>query len=330
MGSRSLGSILRCESHPDAALIEDHRAGDMICSQCGLVVGDRIIDVGSEWRTFANDKESTDMTRVGAAEDPTMDGHDLSTTIGRATGSAGFDASGNPLYRNRNTESASDKAKRKANREIKEMAERLSADQSIINSAYHIYHTVQKNKIIKGRSSNAIIAACMFIACRQQSCPRTFKEISAVSNNGTTIKDIGRCYKIIRKTLVSSNENSQGFSVSSSSDLIIRFCSKLDYSKEVRKLAESIVAKASDIPTLTGRSPNSLAAASIYLSADLLGINLRTAEEIGKTCGAAENTIKQTIKLMQRQLSKLLPTDFVSKNPSYANNIPSQATTSKV
>jgi hypothetical protein len=61
-----------------------------------------------------------------------------------------------------------------------------------------------------------------------------------------------------------------------------------------------------------------------------LGINLRTAEEIGKTCGAAENTIKQTIKLMQRQLSKLLPTDFVSKNPSYANNIPSQATTSKV
>jgi len=28
----------------------------------------RIIDVGSEWRTFANDKESTDMTRVGAAE----------------------------------------------------------------------------------------------------------------------------------------------------------------------------------------------------------------------------------------------------------------------
>ena len=66
-----------------------------------------------------------------------------------------------------------------------------------------------------------------YIACRQQSCPRTFKEISAVSNNGTTIKDIGRCYKIIRKTLVSSNENSQGFSVSSSSDLIVKFLHKI-------------------------------------------------------------------------------------------------------
>ena len=28
----------------------------MICSMCGLVVGDRVIDVGSEWRTFSNDK----------------------------------------------------------------------------------------------------------------------------------------------------------------------------------------------------------------------------------------------------------------------------------
>jgi transcription initiation factor TFIIIB Brf1 subunit/transcription initiation factor TFIIB len=61
-----------------------------------------MIDVSSEWRTFANDKESTDMTRVGAAEDPTMEGNDLSTVIGRATGSAGFDANGMPIYRNRN------------------------------------------------------------------------------------------------------------------------------------------------------------------------------------------------------------------------------------
>ena len=56
----------------------------------------------------------------------------MHTVIGRATGSAGFDEMGNPLYRNRNIESAAEKAKRRANREIKEMAERLSADQSII------------------------------------------------------------------------------------------------------------------------------------------------------------------------------------------------------
>ena len=30
------------------------------CSECGLVVGDRVIDVGSEWRTFSNDKGGED------------------------------------------------------------------------------------------------------------------------------------------------------------------------------------------------------------------------------------------------------------------------------
>ncbi|CAF0776442.1 unnamed protein product [Brachionus calyciflorus] len=302
---------LRCESHPDAPLIEDHRAGDMICSECGLVVGDRCVDVGSEWRTFANDKESTDMTRVGAAEDPTMEGQDLSTTIGRATGSAGFGENGLPIYRNRNIETAAEKAKRKANREIKEMAERLSADQSIINAAQHIFHTVHKDKLIKGRSNNAIIAACMFIACRQQSVPRTFKEISAVANTTTTIKDIGRCYKIIRKALVSSQTPSSGLSSSSSSDLIERFCSKLNLPKEVKKLAFYIVNRVNDMPSLTGKNPNSLAASAIFLACDQTGNgNLRTAEEIGRVCGAAENTIKQTIKLMTPSLDKLLPPDF--------------------
>lgn len=30
-----------CQHHPDAPLVEDYHAGDAICSECGLVVGDR-------------------------------------------------------------------------------------------------------------------------------------------------------------------------------------------------------------------------------------------------------------------------------------------------
>lgn len=37
----SSSQTVRCSHHPEAPLIEDYRAGDMICSECGLVVGDR-------------------------------------------------------------------------------------------------------------------------------------------------------------------------------------------------------------------------------------------------------------------------------------------------
>ena len=67
------------------------------------------MDVSSEWRTFANDTESKDMCRVGAVEDPTMGGSDLSTSIGRATGSAGFDENGKPIYRNKYSVNISNK-----------------------------------------------------------------------------------------------------------------------------------------------------------------------------------------------------------------------------
>lgn len=38
---RSRFAEVCCPQHPEAHLIEDYRAGDQICSECGLVVGDR-------------------------------------------------------------------------------------------------------------------------------------------------------------------------------------------------------------------------------------------------------------------------------------------------
>ena len=110
----------------------------------------------------------------------------------------------------------------------------------------------------------------------------------------------------------------------------------------MRKLADFIVNKVNDIQKLTGRSPNSLAAAAIYLAAEQTG-NRRSAEEIGKTlqkieqhltcklyfsfqtkntkgrtCGAAENTIKQTFKVMIQHKDKILPPDFKASSSSKA------------
>ena len=44
--------------------------------------GDRVIDVGSEWRTFSNDKATKDPSRVGDSQNPLLSDGDLSTMIG--------------------------------------------------------------------------------------------------------------------------------------------------------------------------------------------------------------------------------------------------------
>ena len=63
----------------------------------------RVIDVGSEWRTFSNEKANADPSRVGAAENKLLDGADLSTIIGPPNGNASFDANGGAKYQNRRT-----------------------------------------------------------------------------------------------------------------------------------------------------------------------------------------------------------------------------------
>jgi transcription initiation factor TFIIB len=54
----------------------------------------RVIDVGSEWRTFSNEKAGVDPSRVGGPENPLLSGGDLSTMIGPGTGAASFDSFG--------------------------------------------------------------------------------------------------------------------------------------------------------------------------------------------------------------------------------------------
>lgn len=42
-----------------------------------------MIDVGSEWRTFTNEKATKDPSRVGDAQNPLLNGGDLTTMISK-------------------------------------------------------------------------------------------------------------------------------------------------------------------------------------------------------------------------------------------------------
>lgn len=59
--------------------------------------------MGSEWRTFSNEKSGIDPSRVGGPENPLLNGADLSTVIGPGTGAASFDGFGTAKYQNRRT-----------------------------------------------------------------------------------------------------------------------------------------------------------------------------------------------------------------------------------
>ncbi|XP_014253313.1 transcription initiation factor IIB [Cimex lectularius] len=295
-----------CNAHPDAFLIEDHRAGDQICSECGLVVGDRVIDVGSEWRTFSNEKSGVDPSRVGGPENPLLNGSDLSTMIGPGRGDASFDDFGISKYQNRRTMSSSDRALIVAFKEINSMADRINLPKTIIDRANNLFKQVHDGKNLKGRANDAIASACLYIACRQEGVPRTFKEICAVSK--ISKKEIGRCFKLILKALETSVD------LITTGDFMSRFCSNLGLSIMVQRAATHIARKAVEMDIVAGRSPISVAAAAIYMASQA-SYDKRSQKEIGDIAGVADVTIRHSYKLMYPHAAKLFPEEFTFTTP---------------
>ncbi len=304
--SRNSGARVTCPSHPDVNLIEDYRAGDLICPECGLVVGDRVVDVGSEWRTFSNEKSNVDPSRVGASENPLLSGGDLSTMIGRSSSDVAFDESGQAKYQNRKHMSSSDRALVNAFREISNMSDRINLPKTIVDRANLLFKQVHDGRTLKGRSNDAIASACLYIACRQEGVPRTFKEICAVSK--VSKKEIGRCFKLILKALETSVD------LITTGDFMSRFCSNLGLPTSVQRAATHIARKAVELDIVPGRSPISVAAAAIYMASQA-SEDKKSQKEIGDIAGVADVTIRQSYKLMFPKAIELFPNDFKFYTP---------------
>ncbi|CAG0882151.1 unnamed protein product [Cyprideis torosa] len=432
-------NVICCSEHPNAVLIEDYRAGDQICSDCGKVVGDRVIDVGTEWRTFS-DRGDQDPSRVGAAENPLLNGSDLSTMIGPSIHPTSFD-DGAAKYTNKRTVNSSDRTLLSAFREIDNMAARINLPRMIVDranllfkqeicavskirkkeigrcfklilkaletnvelittgdfmsrfctnlnlpmpiqrAATHIARRAVELDMVPGRSpisiaaaaiymasqasetsksqkeigdiagvadvtirqsyklmlprakelfpdtfkfhipienlpssyvNDAIASACLYIACRQEGVPRTFKEICAVSK--IRKKEIGRCFKLILKALETNVE------LITTGDFMSRFCTNLNLPMPIQRAATHIARRAVELDMVPGRSPISIAAAAIYMASQASETS-KSQKEIGDIAGVADVTIRQSYKLMLPRAKELFPDTFKFHIP--IENLPS-------
>ncbi|CAG8608964.1 20692_t:CDS:2 [Racocetra persica] len=262
--------------NPVPNIIEEFASGDLVCGDCGLVLGDRIIDTRSEWRTFAND-EGDDPSRVGAAADPLLDGSQLDTIISRRDGGSGTARDLNKVHGRANA--------------VKGLT-RLIAD-----IAKQLYKRVEEEKLLRGKSTESIIAACIFIACRQENVPRTFKEICAITR--VPKKEIGRCFKTLIRTFETN------VTTMTSEDLMSRFCSRLHLRMEIQKAALDLTITTKSLGTLEGKSPVSVAAACIYMASCLYN-QPQSTKDVSQVTGVSEVTIKNSYKLLYAVREKLL------------------------
>ncbi|KAK2966738.1 hypothetical protein RJ640_001062 [Escallonia rubra] len=225
-------------------VVFDHSAGDTVCSECGLVLESHSIDETSEWRTFANESGDNDPVRVGGPTNPLLTDGGLSTVISKPNGVTS-DFLSSSLGRWQNRGSNPDRSLILAFKTIATMSDRLGLVATIKDRANEIYKKVEDQKSSRGRNQDAILAACLYIACRQEDKPRTVKEICSVAN-GATKKEIGRAKEYIVKQLELEMGQSVEMGTIHAGDFMRRFCSNLGMTNQAVKAAQEAVHKSEE------------------------------------------------------------------------------------
>ncbi|KAK2626950.1 hypothetical protein QTJ16_004125 [Diplocarpon rosae] len=353
--SENLNMTMVCKDCKEVPpnLVEEFSSGDMVCGSCGLVLGDRIVDTRSEWRTFANDDQGNDdPSRVGDGANPLLNGSQLTTSISFQDGNA----RSRDLMRTQN-KSSNDKATKgllAAYKEIGAHCDAVNIPKNVSDTAKHLFKLVDDAKAFKGKSQEAIVAGCIFIACRQCGVPRTFREIYALTK--VSKKDIGRTFKALEKffaedssgkgktgaagkliaiamtILLGVNSAPQGLAMSNDAyqtttstnarDLCVRYCSQLGLQNmQFVKVSQGLAEKMTTVGDLAGRSPLSVAAACIYMASYLLG-KPKTPKDISQVAGVSDGTIRTAYKYLYQERERLIETEWIANGKGDMSKLP--------
>jgi transcription initiation factor TFIIB len=291
----------------------DFGAEEPFCNDCGLVAKEWAVDLGKDNRVFA-DGSGADGERWGMPKSHLYHDGGLTTEMAPAI----MDGSGqrlnskqrqkyNRLRRQHQRTRIRDAKERNlvtALNELDRLGSQMSLPRPVRENAARIYKRAVEKKLVRGRSIEGVVAACIHASCRLNNMSRTLDEIGQHSRTGR--KEIGRTYKRVMKDLEIR------ILPTPPAEYVPRFSSQLQLDAKTQALATRILEfkltpppsddepNDSELNELqyvlgTGRGPTGLAAAAVYLATRINGVT-RTQREVAMSAGVTEVTIRNRYK----------------------------------
>ncbi len=291
--------IKKCPECGGINLFVNREKGEIICKDCGLVVEDKMVEFGQEWREFESEGSGEQRhRRTGAPMTYTQYDQGLGTEVGQKADLFQLGSKDrNKFFRLRKWQyrisTAIERNLKLALAELKRVSSYLKLPKSVEEEAAMIYTQAVQRGLVRGRSMESVVSGALYAACRRHEVPRTLDELSEASS--IEKKEIGRTYRFVTREL--------GITIlpSNPADYIARFASSLKLSPETQSKAVEILEMAQHEELTSGRGPTGIAAASLYVAA-LMHSEKRTQREVADVAGVTEVTIRNRYKELLEEL----------------------------
>lgn len=299
-------SSLTCSiCYNDSTLITDQESGEIVCSSCGQVISDTIQQSLESATTWGSSKIGNDNNNRAVGMPISAARHDmgLATLIGKAN----KDASGRMLdaamrttmerlrtwdYRTQ-IHSATDRNLRNAFFKLDILKDRLGLSDSVIEKAAYIYRKAQERGLVRGRTISGVLAAAVYIACREMQISRTLKDIA--DHSDVKPKELAKSYRLLILEL------DLKVPIVDPMKYIAKVANKANLSEKTKRQAAQIMYNVTKSEISTGKNPMGLAASILYMSSIKTGENA-TQSSLSDAAGVSEVTLRATFKDLLKTL----------------------------
>ncbi len=272
-------------------IISIEERGDIICGQCGLIINERQVDFSHTGKRAFTYQEKNAREQTGSPVSILTPDIGFSTVIDKAKIS-------NPdLKRAAKWDTRITWEKRNlliATTELKRISSNLNLPSHVKKEAMRYYIEAFKRKLLRGRSINGMVAACIYLACRVKEIPRTLQEI--LDETSVNAKDVRRCYNTLIRELNVKTPTTDPVS------LIPRYIVELNLDSEIEKLTINILTKYISNYSTSGKDPKGLCAGAIYLACKIKDKNY-TQKQIADSIGVTEVTLRSRYKELKQKLN---------------------------
>ncbi len=299
-------TTMLCSTCKSNQIIRDSESSELICSKCGQVISDKVEQEGPEWRNFdllSSGQSNTSRSRVGMSTSLARHDMGLSTIIGRTN----RDASGQKIdaamrstmdrlrtwdYRTQ-IHSATDRNLRNAFIRLDMLKDKLGLSDSIVEKAAYIYRKAQDRQFVRGRTISGVLAAAIYIACREMGISRTLKDVAEFSN--VRPKELAKSYRLLCLEL------DLKIPIVDPMKCIAKVANKANLSEKTKRQAAQIMDNVTKREASLGKNPMGLAASVLYISSLKNGENI-TQYHLSNAAGVTEVTLRNRYKDLMNRL----------------------------